>query len=474
MRRRIAAVLLGLALLAIGGFALPLLSATAQQRTQELVLDRAQDLDRLSLLALAAGAGGAATPTGTTVLRQEASRYTGLYGESLLVLDGAGGALAGTGRWSRAGRLDDLTGSARAVVVDATIGLPVGDVPTVRPWSRGHVLLTRSLGPASGVQGVLVMDASVDAAAHDVTVGWALVLAGASVGVAAAGIAARAASGWLLRPLVALDAAVSEVAAGHEGAQVAHVGGPEELRALTASFNAMSAALARGARAQRRLVADAAHQLRNPLAALRLRFDVLALRLPPALAAEDAQVVAELERLEALLDDVLVMATADVAGHEAAPPETVDVVGAVSARARSWSATAAAHGVTLAPLTAPGPVEVVLPPGHLEQVLDVVVHNAIEHAGRGSTLTWSLDVHQDAVALSASDDGPGLAPGHLALATGRFWRGPSRRSGTGSGLGLAIASALLEADGGRLGLRANHPRGLVVEMHLPRRAPWAA
>ena len=470
MRRRISLALLAVALLAVGGFAVPLLGATAERRTQELVLQRGQDLDRLSLLALAAGVGGDTGGAGgdaaarTSALRAAAERYTDLYGESLLVLDTSGTTVVGTGRWSTTRGRAGLDPAAGAVVERAVLGLPVADVPEVRPWSRAGVLLTRSLGPTTGVLGVLVLDASVTTAARDVTRTWLTVLVGAGLSVVVVAVAAHAVSGWLLRPLLALDAAVHQVTSGHEGAQVAHPSGPGEVRRLASSFNTMSAAVATSAAERRQLVADAAHQLRNPLAALRLRVDVLALRLPAHLQHESEQVGGELARLEDLLGGLDALASADAAAGpgERPPGGPVDVVGAVRARTLAWSAAARAAGVVIDPLEA-GPTGVLLPAGDLEQVLDVVIDNALRHAG-GSRLGWSLERAGDAVWLRARDDGPGIAPEHRERATRRFWRG---QGGGGSGLGLAIATTLLEAHGGRLLLEQGRPRGLVVALVLP-------
>ena len=486
MRRRIYLALLAVALLAVGGFAVPLLGATAERRTQELVLQRGQDLDRLSLLALAAGVGGsdadggAAAAAPTSALRAAAERYTDLYGESLLVLDASGTTVVGTGRWSGARGRGDLDATTGAVVGRAVLGLPVAEVPEVRPWSRASVALTRSLGPTTGVLGVLVLDASVTAAARDVAATWLTVLTGAGLSVVVVAVAARAVSGWLLRPLLALDAAVHEVTSGHEGAQVDHPTGPGEVRRLASSFNTMSAAVATSAAEQRRLVADAAHQLRNPLAALRLRVDVLALRLPDHLQRESEQVGDELARLEGLLGGLDALASADAAAGAADGPRSgpVDVVAVVRERTLAWRAAARARGIRLDGLEVPetpevpdaGPTVVLLPAGHLEQVLDVVIDNAVRHAGPGSRLGWSLDGDGgDAVWLRARDDGPGLDAQHRGRATSRFWRGPGQ--GAGSGLGLSIATTLLEAHGGRLLLEPARPRGLVVALRLPAGAP---
>ena len=119
------------------------------------------------------------------------------------------------------------------------------------------------------------MRASTRVAALDVARRWTLVLAGALLAACACVLLALVVARWLLRPLKELDRGVRAVAEGQLCTHVADTAGPAELRALSESFNRMSDAVAEAADQQRRLIADASHQLRNPMAALRLRVDML-------------------------------------------------------------------------------------------------------------------------------------------------------------------------------------------------------
>ena len=249
-------------------------------------------------------------------------------------------------------------------------------------------------------------------AALDVARRWAIVLAGALLAACACVLLALVVSRWLLRPLKELDRGVRAVAEGQRRAHVADTAGPAELRALSESFNRMSDAVAEAADQQRRLIADASHQLRNPMAALRLRVDMLPSRT--------ARLLTEVERLESLLDGLLALASAESTATERAAggrePELADLQAVAHDRVDAWRAAAGAAGVTITvDDRAPGLVRCAV--SDLAQVLDVVLDNAIKYGGGGVTVVC------DRARLIVRDNGPGLSTEDIERATERFWRG---------------------------------------------------
>lgn len=459
MRTRVLTVVLAFAVLAVAGFAVPLLGVTATQRTEQLVAARTADLDRFAGLAEQAAESG-----DTGALAAEVTRYTELYGEAVVVVDARRAPVAQTGGMRAAD-------PAVARLVDAALrNQPVPPGGTLRPWSRGDRLLARPVGTGTRLSGAVVLRVSVRAAADDIALRWALVLAGAGVFAVACLLLARAATRWVVRPLHRLDRAVGALAAGLP-AEHAREGGPPELRQLATGFNRMADAVTTALEQQRRLVADTSHQLRNPLAALRLRIDSLQPRLPDSATRTYTGVTAELERMEHLLDDLLALADAEHRAGELAVTDgreaCCDATEVAAAQAQLWYPVAEQAGIHLE--FSPGPALLTsCTEGELAQVADILLDNAIKYAGRGARVeTRCFTEGQDAV-FEVRDTGPGLATGELSRAGTRFWRSERHREVRGSGLGLAIAEQLTAGRGGRVEYAAVEPHGLRVRVLLPR------
>ncbi|MFI7401078.1 ATP-binding protein [Streptomyces sp. NPDC049541] len=457
MRTRVLTVVLAFAVLAVAGFALPLLGVTASQRTQQLVAARTADLDRFASLAEQAAEGG-----DSGALTAEVTRYTELYGEAVVVVDARRAPVVQTGGMHAAD-------PAVARLVDAVLrNQRVSPGGTLRPWSHGAQMLARPVGTGTRVSGAVVLRASVRAAA-DIALRWALVLAGAGLFAVACVLLARAATRWVVRPLHRLDRAVGALAAGLP-AEHARAGGPPELRQLATGFNRMADAVTTALEQQRRLVADTSHQLRNPLAALRLRIDSLQSRLPASATRTYSGVTAELERMEQLLDDLLALANAEHRAGELSVTDgrgtRCDATAVAAAQARLWQPLAQQGGVRLEFAHGPA-VLMACTEGELAQVADILLDNAIKYAGEGARVeTRCFTEGADAV-FEVRDDGPGLADGEFVRAGTRFWRSERHREVRGSGLGLAIAGQLVGGRGGRVEFAVAEPRGLLVRVVLP-------
>jgi len=285
--------------------------------------------------------------------------------------------------------------------------------------------------------------------------------------------------GWILagsvtRPVRRMQRAAERFASGdlrvEEGPPP---GGPPELQALATTMATMAERLAAVLAEQRAFVADASHQLRTPLTALRLRLENLHAHLDGADAAAVEAAVEETDRLARLVNDLLQLARVDTRRD----PLPQDLMAVAAERVDIWSAVAEAHDVVVQLAGPAAPVTALAVPGAIEQILDNLLDNAIIASPPGAVVT--VTVHPGEIAdrpaddrrraaarhrLVVADHGPGLSDADKALAVRRFWRGDT--TGEGSGLGLPIATALAVASGGGLELGDTPGGGLSVIVTL--------
>ena len=292
----------------------------------------------------------------------------------------------------------------------------------------------------------------------------------ALIAVAVVVLVAMAGIGWAIarsvtRPLRTLDAAAARFATGDLAPVEPDPSAPPEIAVLGDTMNTMARRLDQLLTEQREFVADASHQLRTPLTALRLRLENLQ---SAAATAEDEDAlgaaIEETNRLAALVADLLQLARAE----KPAEPLTVDLAALAADRVDTWSAVADATEVGLDLVAPGGPVLASSVPGGVEQILDNLIDNAVEVAPPGSRVTVTIVPGPVTHQLLVADDGPGLSDEDKVRALERFWR--ADRSTPGTGLGLPIAAALAEASGGGLELRDGSSGGLSVCVTLPAKA----
>lgn len=277
---------------------------------------------------------------------------------------------------------------------------------------------------------------------------------------------------WAVGPVAALEDGARRLAAGDLGGRAEVRRGPPELRHLAATFNDMAARLEILVGAQRAFVADASHQLRTPLTALRLRIESLetatsdesadASQLRGDLEAIDA----ELDRLGRLVDGLLALARSEASTGT----EVLDIASGAVAVAERWRPLAEEHLVELRVEVGGAPLRARVVPGGLDQILDNLLDNALSVAPQGSSI--DVEAHADGsdVVVRVRDHGPGLTAEDRARAADRFWRGRDAEPG-GTGLGLAIVSELTAASGGSTRLDPpEQGEGLVVAVRFPRRS----
>jgi signal transduction histidine kinase len=272
----------------------------------------------------------------------------------------------------------------------------------------------------------------------------------------------------LTRPLEGIEAAVAAVGAGRLSERAPVARGPAELVALGETVNEMADRLEELVHTQRAFLADASHQLRTPLTALRLRLENLEDALGPEQGAELAPALAEADRLSRIVDGLLTLARGE--GGLRPAREVVDVEAALRDRAEAWGALAEERQVTLScELPPAGPYEWELRafacPGHVEQVLDNLLANALEATPPGGKVSLGALRISGRVEVHVIDNGPGMSAADRTRAFDRFWRREGAPHG-GTGLGLAIVAQLARISGGTAWLDAAPGGGVDAVVRL--------
>ncbi|WP_406205081.1 HAMP domain-containing histidine kinase [Kitasatospora sp. NBC_01560] len=328
------------------------------------------------------------------------------------------------------------------------------------PEGEGRLLAAEPVGDFRQPGGAVVLARSTAPLDTRIAVTWAWIALIGAGGLAASALVSVWLARWVGRPLTALDTAAQRLGEGELRERAAVAGGPPEVRRLAATFNTMAARTEALIHGHQAVVADVSHQLRTPLTALRLRLDLLAAAPEGAAPELLASAQEEVARLSRLVDGLLAVARAE----QAVPrPVAVRVDEVVRDRAAAWEPVALEHGIHLGSrCRAPGPVA--LGAGHLEQILDNLLANALDAVAEGGTVTIDSDPAQDTVRVRVVDDGPGMSPEAKAVAFHRFGNPQAR----GSGLGLAIVHRLVTANGGTVRLEDTPGGGLTAVLDLPR------
>jgi two-component system sensor histidine kinase MprB len=245
----------------------------------------------------------------------------------------------------------------------------------------------------------------------------------------------------------------------------------DEVGELAAEFNAMldtlqasQAALDRSAGAQRQLVADASHELRTPITALRANIELLeetdpARLAPGELAALLADLRGQADELGALVTDIIELA------RDAEPSLTPEdcrldhLVAEALARARRH-APAARFAVDLQPVTVEGV------PERLGRAINNLLDNAVQHGGTAGCIDVTVGI--DGVIVR--DRGAGIPPEDLEHVFDRFYRSAASRNRPGTGLGLAIVRQVAETHGGSVEARNAPDGGAILTLRLPAQA----
>jgi signal transduction histidine kinase len=275
---------------------------------------------------------------------------------------------------------------------------------------------------------------------------WLILAAIAAVVLAVSALVGLSLARFVTRPLRKLERAAAEFGAGAFDARAPEREGPPEVRSLARVFNETAAKLGQLLRTQDEFVADASHQLRTPLTALRLRLET----------GDLAGGLREVERLGGLVDELLAFARAD-----ARPAALVDAAGIVRERVDYWRPLGDEQAIALVADT-DGAATAYASRERLAQVLDNLLSNAFDVAPRESTVSVSVRSARPWVEIRVRDHGPGMSSEARNHAFERFWSA----TGEGAGIGLAIARRLVETDEGEIELLDAAGGGLEVLVRL--------
>ncbi|MEQ9398942.1 MAG: ATP-binding protein [Longimicrobiales bacterium] len=281
---------------------------------------------------------------------------------------------------------------------------------------------------------------------------------------------------WLadraVRPVHEIIGQAEDIGAGSLDRRIHAYADTREYRRLVAVLNTMLERIQGAFEAQRRFTADASHELRSPLTAMRGELE-LALRRERA-GEEYRRVLdstlEEVNRLSLITEALLTLARSDAHALELAREETdlVDLAGQVVARRE---ARAGAKNLRLV-LEAREPVQAWVDPRLLSQVVWNLVDNALRFTPEGGTVRVVVRTTERHAVLCVEDTGPGFGPGDPARVFERFYRADAARpldgETSGTGLGLAIVKAVAEAHGGEVRAENVPSGGARVRVEVPR------
>lgn len=458
MRVRLQGIVVTLVALLVFGLGIPLALSIAGSLQQKLFLDRLTDTSRFASLAQRP-----LLDNHLGLLEPELRRYTEVYGVKVVVVNQDG---------------DPVLSSVSGAVDRAAIQVPVNEAlaarppeagPLLMPWATKPLVLAEPILIDGEVRGAVVTESATDHVRTQLMWQWLLLAACALVAFGLALLVALPVVRWTLRPVRRLDEAtgalVASVVSGREAEPVGESGGPPELRQLGRSFDRMAASVSEALAAQRAFVADASHQLRNPLTALKIRLGNLDGQVTDETAAADLEAAqVDAKRLNQILDELLSMARAEAAGGELVSEDLAEVI---ADRVADWSVVGAAREVSLESNVDVNGARVLVPPRGLEVVLDALLDNALKFSPSGTSVEVAASVVEDRVQVSVRDHGPGLREDELERAVDRFWRSTAHQNVPGSGLGLAIVTEIVRHSGGEIRLSLPDGGGLRVAMDFP-------
>lgn len=280
--------------------------------------------------------------------------------------------------------------------------------------------------------------------------------------------------GWLvgnlaLRPVRRLADAMESVTARRLSARLPEQDADLEFRRLIALFNAMLERLERSFHQATRFSADAAHELKTPLAILQAQLErsLQHARDGSPEQRDAADQLDEIQRLRGILRKLLLLAQAD-AGKLPLSPETFDLAVMLRGAADDVVCLATDRQVSV---QAPDHLPVTGDPGLLKQVLDNLVSNAVKFGTPGGQVDFTLAHASGAVHLDVSNTGPDIPTAEHGLIFERFYRADKShgRSIEGSGLGLSLAREIARAHGGELALTSSTGGRTTFSLRLPSR-----
>jgi len=303
----------------------------------------------------------------------------------------------------------------------------------------------------------------------------AALLLSIAVALVAATLAALAVTWYLTRRMQRAIADVSdaagEIAAGHYGTRISEPGLGVEFEQLADGYNTLAERLEETETTRRRLLADLAHEMRNPLATIDAHLEAV----EDGVRSLDTETMGVLrgstQRLRRLAEDVSALSSAEegAARLHLQPTRVTELVAAAAAAA----AEAYAAKLVALHVTTTGSRVVDADVDRLGQVLANLLDNALRQTATGGEVGVACRDVASGAQITVTDNGSGIAPEHLPHLFDRFYRADTARDRTsgGSGIGLAIAKALVEGHGGTIDVASPGPdQGATFTIWLPAHA----
>ncbi|MCY0952835.1 sensor histidine kinase [Streptomyces sp. H27-S2] len=385
----------------------------------------------------------------------------------VLVRDAAGRTLAGSGNPDDA---PDFGGLRPGPGEDSRSAV----LPPSRPGAERRVVVVVQVPGAAQVAGAVRVPGAPGA--HDPHTVYAMTVLGDvddATGAVAAGLLAGAppligfaaalawwVTGQALRPVTAIRTGLAAVTASELDRRVPDPGGADEIARLARTVNDTLDRLERSDARQRQFTADASHELRNPLAAVRTRLEVaLAAGRPDRESV--AAALADTERLQGIAADLLLLARLDGGPAPRTEPVDLALLAAEDAARRGGSRVAVR-------VEAGAPVPSAGDPARLERALANLVDNAVRYA-RTEVVVRAAGDGAGRALLEVADDGPGIPEADRERVFERFVRldADRGRASGGTGLGLAIAREIARAHGGEVTAGRGPEGGARLVLRLP-------
>jgi two-component system, OmpR family, sensor histidine kinase MtrB len=362
-----------------------------------------------------------------------------------------------------------LVGSFRADVdayVTQRAGLEARGVPLEELGPRLRPRLEQALASSDALRrfyGERLHDnhASVDAIARAMLIssGLAVVLLLGTLAGVAGGV-----QRLVLGPLAAVRATMESFVGGNTQAR-APEDGSREIAEVAQTFNGMADTIEQRRMDLLAFLGGIAHDLRNPISALKLSWQSLMRHPEPMDNAQLERLDRQLDRLARMIDDLLDAVRIE-AGQLELEPEDMDLRSAAHDMVVLYGPTSPAHTVTLE--VAEQPVEIRADPLRIEQVISNLLNNAIKYSPEGGPVRVRVGFADAQAELEVSDRGVGISPETLPELFVAFRRGTeTKQVAAGAGLGLAVVHRIVSAHGGRIDVESTPGEGSTFRVRLP-------
>jgi two-component system, OmpR family, sensor kinase len=381
-------------------------------------------------------------------LATDADRWASEVGGRVVVLDAAGTVLADSDGEDLG---EDFATPGRPEVASALGSQASAEVRRSDEEGGDIAVAAAPIIDEGELVGAVRISRGVSAVQENVGRATAAIVAVALGGFVAGLVLAVALARSLARPLSSLAGTARRLGAGELTARAGKLEGGAEIDELAGSFDEMAGRVERTVRSQREFVANASHQLRTPLTGIKLRLEAAAAETSDEHVREQLRAAdREVDRLAQIIERLLTMASEIEEGRV----PVADLSDAVRRAVLRWDERAARTSSVLAVDGAADPTDrrVAVDPDDLDQILDVLIDNAITHAPGRVAVSATSDGSRGV--LHVDDRGPGIPADEAPRVTERFFRGRGAAPG-GSGLGLAIARELAERWGGGLDVRGS-------------------